>query len=130
MSIDVYAALDLHQNVIHEFAVDSGAAFPASPVLGQHWVLTPTNVEYYWNGASWVATGNGPYKFAATIGDGVALTYTVTHNLGTLDTIESVYSVATGQEQVAVIQHTTPNSTTFIFTVPPVLNSVRVVIHA
>lgn len=130
MPIDVYADLDLHQNVIHEFAVDSGAAFPATPVLGQHWILTPGNVESYWNGTVWVALAESAYKFAATIGTGVLLSIPVTHNLNTLDTIESVYSVATGQEEIAVIQHTSVNVTTFIFTIPPALNSVRVVIHA
>src|ERR1700758_491793 len=122
MSIDVYAALDLHQNPIHEFAVDSGAAFPASPVLGQPWVLTPSNVLYYWNGTVWVAVSNSAYKFAATIGDGIALTYPVTHNLGTQDTIESVYQAAAPfQEQIAVIEHTSANVTTFIFTIPQAL---------
>ena|ERR1700692_2736246 len=131
MPIDVYASFDMHQNVIHEFAVDSGVAFPTSPVLGQQWLLTPTNIQYYWNGTIWVALGGAAYKFAATIGDGIALTYPVTHNLGTQDTIESVYQAAAPfAEQIAVVQHTSANVTTFIFTLPPALNSVRVVIHA
>lgn len=131
MAIDVYAALDLHQNPIKEFAVDSGPALPASPVIGQHFILTPSNIESYWNGTIWVAIGNGPYKFSQTIGNGVLLTFVVNHNLGTQDTIESVYSLtAPFAEQIAVVQHTDANNTTFIFTIPPALNSVRVVIHA
>lgn len=131
MAIDVYAALDLHQNPINQFAVQSGAAFPATPVVGQQFVLTPGNVMSYWNGTVWVAVSNSAYKFAQTIGNGVLLTFVVNHNLGTQDTIESVYSAtAPFAEQVAVIQHTDPNNTTFIFTIPPALNSVRVVIHA
>jgi hypothetical protein len=131
MAIDVYASFDMHQNVISEFAIQSGAAFPATPVLGQHFILTPGNVESYWNGTVWVALGNGPYKFAQTIGNGVLLTFVVNHNLGTQDTIESLYSVsAPFAEQIAVVQHTDANNTTFIFTIPPALNSVRAVIHA
>src|ERR1700737_1489498 len=93
MAIDVYAAFDMHQNVINEFAVQSGAAFPGTPVLGQHFILTPSNVESYWNGTVWVALSNSAYKFAQTIGNGVLLTFVVNHNLGTQDTIESVYSL-------------------------------------
>ena len=128
--IDVYAAYDMHQNQIKEHALDNVVAFPGSPVVGQVVYLTTSNVAYYWNGTTWVGLGNSSYQFAQTIGDGVALVYTVTHNLGTLDTIESVYAVSTGIEEVAVVTHATINTTTFTFTVPPVLNSVRVVIHA
>jgi hypothetical protein len=129
--MDVYAPLNLHQNTISAFAIETGIAFPLTPVLGQHWVLTPSNVEYYWNGTVWAAVGAGPStSFAATIGDGLTLIYPVVHNLGTLDTVESVYSIATGLEEVAAIQHTSLNVTTFTFSIAPLLNSVRVVIKA
>ena len=107
----------------------AGAAFPATPVLGQHWVLTPSNVEYYWNGTAWVSLGGLVHKFAQTIGNGVLLTFVVNHNLGTTDTVESLYAIAAPfAEQVAIVEHTDANNTTFIFTIPPALNSVRAVI--
>lgn len=130
MAIDVYAALNLHQNPIEEFAFEEGPTFPINPVPAQPFFSTADATLYVWNGSAWVSLFQGTSKFAATIGDGAALVYTVTHNLGTLDTIESVYSVSTGIEEIAVITHATTNTTTFTFTVAPALNSVRVVIHA
>jgi hypothetical protein len=131
MAIDVYASFNMHQNALIGAVFDSGTAFPSAPVVGQPFVLTPGNVVSYWNGTAWTAMSpSTPSKFAATIGDSISLSYTVTHGLGTLDTVESVYSVATGLEMIAVIQHATVGTTVFTFTVPPALNSVRVVILA
>ncbi len=131
MAIEVFASLDLNQNQLNNAALDNVAAFPATPVLGQIVVLTTNNTPYMWDGTAWVGMTNGASKFSQTIGNGVLLTFVVNHNLGTRDTIESVYSAsAPFAEQIAVVQHTDANNTTFIFTVPPALNSVRVVIHA
>jgi len=131
MAIDVFAALDLHQNPIIGGVFDSGATFPTTPVVGQPFVLTPSNVASYWNGTLWVTMAtSAANKFVATIGDNSSLSYTVTHGLGTLDTVESVYMIATGLEIVTVIRHLTVGTTSFTFTVPPALNAVRVVIMA
>ena len=131
MPIDVYAAYNMHQNPLIQGVFDSGIAFPATPVVGQPFVLTPSNVASYWNGTVWVAmAASASRKFVATIGDSSALSYTVTHGLGTLDTIESVYLIATGIEIVTVVDHLTVGTTSFTFSVPPALASVRVVIMA
>lgn len=131
MAIDVYAAFNMHQNQLNSMALDNQAANPGTPVVGQVYYNTTSNIPFVWNGTTWVGLVNSASKFATTIGNGVLLTFVVNHNLGTQDTIESVYQAAAPfQEQVAVIQHTDANNTTFIFTVPPALNSIRVVIHA
>lgn len=70
-----------------------------------------------------------PNLFAATIGDGSTTSIVVTHNLGTLDTIEEVYVTGAGGAKVDCdIQHTSTNTTTFIFAVAPASNAYRVVI--
>ena len=131
MALDVYASLNLHQNQLNSAALDNQAANPSTPVLGQIYYNTVSNVPLFWNGTTWVSLNPSSSRFAQTIGNGVLLTFVVNHNLGTQDTIESVYSfTAPFQEQIAVVQHTDANNTTFIFTVPPALNSTRVVIHA
>jgi hypothetical protein len=129
MAIDVYASLDLHHNQMLEMALENEPSNPATPVPGQIYFNTTSNTPFVWNGSAWVSLFQATSKFATTIGDGVTLVFPVTHNLGTLDTVESVYDVTTGLEEIAVIQHTSANVTTFTFTVPPALNSVRVVIH-
>jgi hypothetical protein len=131
MAIDVYASLDIHQNSINNQVLQNVAAHAATPVTGQIDYLTGSNTPFVWNGTTWVSLFQATAKFAQTIGNGVLLTFVVNHNLGTQDTIESVYSfTAPFQEQIAVVQHTDANNTTFIFTIPPALNATRVVIHA
>jgi hypothetical protein len=74
-----------------------------------------------------------PTVFAATVGDGVTTVFPVTHNLGTLDTLQEVYNPLTG----AVIAppaytavHTSANVTTFTFAAAPAAGAARVVIHS
>ena len=130
MALEIYTDIDLEQNQLMQPVLHKLASAPASPVEGQVYYDTTTHDAFFWNGTMWVPFNQAASKFAATIGDGIALAYPVTHNLGTLDTVESVFAVASGLEEIAAIQHTSPNVTTFTFSVPPVLNSVRVVIHA
>jgi hypothetical protein len=131
MAIDVFASFNMHQNQLNSAALDNQAANPGTPVPGQVYYNTVSNTPFVWNGSAWVSLFQGTAKFATTLGNGILLTFVVNHNLGTQDTIESVYqAVAPFQEQIAVIQHTDANNTTFTFTLPPALNSVRVVIHA
>lgn len=130
MSLLISAAIDLEQNDIEHAAFHNLAAAPATPVVGQFYYNTVSNTPFMWNGSAWVSLFQATAKFAQTIGTGLALSFVVTHNLGTLDTIESVYDTGTGNEVVAIVNHTSPNTTTFTFTVPPLLNQYRVVIHA
>jgi hypothetical protein len=68
-------------------------------------------------------------KFAVTFGDGVATTYVITHNLGTLDVIPEVYFVATPfQVANCEMQLTSINTTTLLFAVAPASSSLRCVV--
>jgi hypothetical protein len=70
-------------------------------------------------------------KFASDVGDGVATSYVLTHNLGTRDIIVSVYDNSSPYaEVVADVQHTTTNTATVLFSVAPTSNQYRVVVHA
>jgi hypothetical protein len=129
-SIPVFADLDMNQNQLKNSVLDNVAVLPVAPVLGQEVMLTtavpPT--AFVWNGTAWVSStpAAGVAKFAANIGPGVG-PFTVTHNLGTLDTVESVFSIATGIEVIAVVTHATTNTTTFAIT-PALLTAARATI--
>jgi hypothetical protein len=70
-------------------------------------------------------------KYATSVGDGAATSYTITHNLGTRDVIVSVYE-ATGSyaEVICDVNHATTNTITLLFSVAPTSNQYRVVVHA
>lgn len=69
-------------------------------------------------------------KYAAAIGDGVATSYTVTHNLGTQDVTVGIYAAGTPFDEVlADVEHTNTNAITVRFASAPAANSYRVVVH-
>lgn len=69
-------------------------------------------------------------KFAAQFGDGSALAYVITHNLGTTDVTVSVYRNSGAADEVEVdVEHTSTNTITLRFTVAPTSNQFRVVVH-
>jgi hypothetical protein len=66
-------------------------------------------------------------KFTATIGDGSATSYTVTHNLNTRDLAVSVYRNSGNFDQVGCdIEHTSVNSVTIKFAAAPTANQFAV----
>lgn len=70
-------------------------------------------------------------KYAVSIGDGAATSYTVTHSLGTRDVIVSVYDNSSPYAEVITdVSHTTTNTVTIAFSVAPTSNQYRVVVHA
>jgi hypothetical protein len=70
-------------------------------------------------------------KYAASVGDGAATSYTVTHNLGTRDVIVTVYDNSSPYAEVITdVAHTTTNTVTIAFSVAPTSNQYRVVVHA
>jgi hypothetical protein len=70
-------------------------------------------------------------KYAASVGDGSATSYTVTHNLGTRDVIVTVYDNSSPYAEVITdVAHTTTNTVTIAFSVAPTSNQYRVVVHA
>jgi hypothetical protein len=78
-----------------------------------------------------LATLFGTAKYFANIGDGVNVSYTVTHNLGTRDVEVTIYRNATPYDEVIVdVQHTTTNTVTVLFSIPPTTNQFRVQVRA
>jgi len=66
-------------------------------------------------------------KFAQTLSTS-STSYTITHNLGTLDVIVQVYTVSDGSEVVVDNLRATTNTVTLNFSVAPSSNAYRVVI--
>lgn len=69
-------------------------------------------------------------KYATSIGDGSATSYTVTHNLGTKDVTVAVYDNSTPYAEVVCdVQHTSTSAITLLFSVAPTSNQYRVVVQ-
>lgn len=67
-------------------------------------------------------------KTSITIGDGVATSFLVTHNLASLDVIVGVYLVSTGMQVIVDCVHTSTNTATITFTAAPATAAYRVVV--
>lgn len=73
--------------------------------------------------------GSGGSGFAATIGNGTATSFTITHGLGTRDVHVTIYEAASPYEEVnATVEHTGTNSVTVTFSSAPSTNQYRVVV--
>jgi len=69
-------------------------------------------------------------KFAASVGDGAALFYVVTHSLGTQDVTVAVYDNTTPFADLECdIEHTSTTTVTVRFAVAPTASQYRVVVH-
>jgi hypothetical protein len=96
-----------------------------------------TDVEVLWDesAVSWTLTNNGSNyhgiarKYAESIGDGSATSYTVTHNLGTKDVTVHVYDNSSPYAQVETdVEHSGNNTVAINFASAPTSNQYRVVI--
>jgi hypothetical protein len=67
-------------------------------------------------------------KFAVNIGDGSATSYTVTHNLGSLDVQVAIFQNSNGEEVITDVTHATTNTLTIVFATAPASNAYRVVV--
>jgi hypothetical protein len=69
-------------------------------------------------------------KYAVSLGDGSATSYTITHNLGTRDVTVALYEVASPYAEVlADVEHTTTNTITVKFSVAPTTDQFRVAVQ-
>ena len=69
-------------------------------------------------------------KYAVSVGDGSATSYTVTHSLNTKDVTVAVYdNSAPFAEVLCDVQHTSTSAITLLFSVAPTSNQYRVVVH-
>jgi hypothetical protein len=66
---------------------------------------------------------------AATVGDGAASAFAVTHNLGKTDILVEVFEISSGSTVECDVQRTSANAVTVSFTTPPTANQYRVVVH-
>lgn len=67
--------------------------------------------------------------FAQNIGDGVASSFVVTHNLGTRDVSVTTYqNASTWIETLVQVEHTSTNTVTVVFGSPPASNAWRVLV--
>ena len=66
--------------------------------------------------------------FTASIGNGVANSFVVTHNLNTLDVTTNLIEVSTGNQVITDISHTSVNSVTVNFFNAPTTNQYRIII--
>lgn len=98
---------------------------------------TSSDVEILWNETDdrWTLTNNGSNyhaiarKYVASIGDGAATSYTVTHNLGTKDIQVQIYENASPFSQVETdVEHSGTDSVTIKFATAPSSNAYRVVV--
>jgi hypothetical protein len=97
---------------------------------------TSADVEVLWNEAAdqWTLTNDGTNyheitrKYKTTLNTS-ATSYTVTHNLGTKDTVVSIYEVAAPYAEIlADVEHTSDSDITIKFAVAPASGEYRVVV--
>lgn len=145
---------DPGQDLRIDGAVATYAALPSSAPDGDVWLVLADNKLYVRVAGAWPANGSGialtgppgadgadgapgapgadgqpQGMYAATIGNGVATTITVTHNLGTQDLIVGFRLVSTGEVvDVDPIVHLSDNSFSVTFATAPAASSVRVVV--
>lgn len=76
-----------------------------------------------------LATWSGRVRrFAQTIGDGSATSYTLTHNFNTRDVLVNIYNSSTNEEIICDVVRNTVNTVNCVFASAPTTNSIRVVI--
>ena len=74
------------------------------------------------------ANGRVARRYATSIGDTSATTFTITHNLNSLDVIVQVYTVSDGSEVLADVSRTGVNTVSVAVAVAPSASQYRVVV--
>lgn len=69
-----------------------------------------------------------PQGFAASVGDGAATSFTVTHGFSTFDVIVQVYENSTGAEVLAQVARVAEDDVSITFGTAPTTNQYRVLV--
>lgn len=77
---------------------------------------------------NYIATQIAATKFAANVGNGVATSYAITHNLNSTDIEVEIVEVSSGETVYANIVRTSANVVTVSFATAPTTNQYRVII--
>lgn len=72
--------------------------------------------------------GGGGGRYAQSVGNGVATTFTITHNLGSRDVTVQVYRLSNGQEYISDVTRFDDNTVLVGITPAPSTNQFRVVV--
>ena len=80
------------------------------------------------NGNVDLSVSNSEYSYASTIGNGVATSYTVTHNLNSLDVEVSLYDFITKETVISDVTRNSVNTVAVSFTTAPATGSIRVLV--
>jgi flavorubredoxin len=75
-----------------------------------------------------LSVSNNKYSYASTIGNGVATSYTVTHNLNSRDVDVQLYDLTTNETVISDVVRNTVNAVVVSFTNPPATGSIRVLV--
>lgn len=77
---------------------------------------------------NYIATQIAATKFAASVGNGVATSYAITHNLNSTDVEVEIFEVSSGETVYADVVRTSANVVTVSFAAAPTSNQYRVII--
>jgi hypothetical protein len=94
--------------------------------VGDYIIYTSSGWEKLHSAASAGAPASSQY--ATTIGNGTLTSIPVTHNLGTMDVVVSIYRLSDGKEVDCDVTKTSNNIVTLTFASAPTANSLRCVI--
>jgi len=123
--------VDFKRNSIHNHVIHKLPSAPLDPEEGLEYYDTTLKLAGYYNGTGWIYTGAGgeaPF-FAATFGDGSALTYIINHGLNSANVIADVTIASTKKRIGCDVAYTDANNVTIGFSnVAPALNELKIVV--
>jgi hypothetical protein len=97
---------------------------PVESVASADGSVTVINV----NGAVDLSVNNSEYSYASTIGNGASTSYTVTHNLNSLDVDVQLYDLVTKETIISDVTRDGVNIIVVSFTTAPATGSIRVLV--